>query len=271
MAGSSSNATEHAARILSARRVSGEQGARLPEDCRPRTLEEAFAIQAAVTQQLAARIGAWKCALPIEDRLTAAPIYASTVHLTTPCAVFAHEGQVRVEPELAFILGRDMPAREAPYQHGEIDDAVSRTHLALELIDSRYSPSEAAQASFAEKVADGLVNQGLFLGPEVDARPSSMAADLAIRVRQASGAETLHKGHHPNGLPRAPLYWLVEFLRSRGQGLHAGQAVITGSYAGSFHLPLNQDIAIQFGDLGSLSVHFTRLTRGQFGEPSTQQ
>src|SRR5690606_16039675 len=106
---------------------------------------------------------------------------------------------------------------------------------------------------------------------EVDAGASSRATDLAIRVRQASGAETLHEGHHPNGLPRSPLYWLVEFLRSRGQSLYAGQAVITGSYAGSFLLPLNQDIAIQFGDLGRLSVHFTRLIRGQFGEPSTQQ
>ena len=260
-----------AARILSARRRSGEQGARLPNDCRPQSLDEAFDIQAAVTQQLLARIGAWKCALPLDGRLTAAPIYASTVHTAGACAVCAHDGQVRVEPELAFILGRDLPVRALPYTPEEVDDAVARTHLALELIDSRYSPPEAAQASFAEKLADGLVNQGLFLGPQVDAGQASAATELAIRVRTASGVENLHAGRHPNGLPRSPLHWLVEFLRSRGQGLHAGQAVITGSYAGSFTLPLNEDIAIQFGDLGALSVHFTRLTSGQFSESSAQQ
>ena len=270
MTGSSSKAF-NAARILAARRVSGEQGVRLPEDCRPRSLDDAFDIQSAVTQHLSARIGAWKCALPLEGRLTAAPIYANTVHVGSPCAVFAQDGHVRVEPELAFILGRDLPARAAPYSLAEVDDAIVRTHIALELIDSRYTPAEAAQASFAEKLADGLVNQGLFLGPEVDAGQACAATDLPIRVRQADGTEHLHQGHHPNGLPRSPLHWLVEFLRSRGQGLQAGQAVITGSYAGSFTLPLNDDIAIQYGELGSLAVHFTRLSLGQFSEPSPQQ
>lgn len=270
MAGSSSKAF-NAARILAARRASGEQGARLPEDCRPQSLDDAFDIQVAVSQALSGRIGAWKCALPLEGRLTAAPIYASTVHTGHPCAVFARDGQVRVEPELAFILGKDLPVRALPYTPEDVDAAIARTHIALELIDSRYTPAEAAQASFAEKLADGLVNQGLFLGPEVDAGWSRIATDMTIRVRQASGAERLHEGHHPNGLPRSPLYWLVEFLRSRGHGLHAGQAVITGSYAGSFTLPLNEDIAIQFGELGALTVHFTRLILGQFSEPSAQQ
>ncbi|MDI1260301.1 fumarylacetoacetate hydrolase family protein [Aquabacterium sp.] len=260
-----------AARILAARRASGEQGTRLPQACRPQSLGEAFDIQAAVTQQLQARIGAWKCALPQEGRLTAAPIYADTVHTASPCAVFAREGQVLVEPELAFILGQDLPARATPYRPDEVDAAIARTHIALELIDSRCTPAEAAQASFAEKLADGLVNQGLFLGPQVDAGRAGGATELAIRVRHASGAEHLQQGRHPNGLPRSPLYWLVEFLRSRGQGLHAGQAVITGSYMGSFTLPLNEAVALQFGDLGALKVHFTRLTSGPFREPSKQQ
>lgn len=270
MTGSSSKAF-NAACFLAARRASGEQGARLPDDCRPQSLDDAFDIQAEVTRHLSARIGAWKCALPLEGRLTAAPIYARTVHTGSPCAVFARDGHVRVEPELAFILGRDLPVRAEPYSQAEADNAIARTHIALELIDSRYTPAEAAQASFAEKLADGLVNQGLFLGPEVDAGQSCTATDLPIRVHHASGAERLHAGHHPNGLPRSPLYWLVEFLRSRGQGLHAGQAVITGSYAGSFTLPLNDGIAIQYGELGSLAVHFTRLSLGQFSEPSPQQ
>jgi 2-keto-4-pentenoate hydratase len=260
-----------AARILSARRASGEQGARLPEACRPRSLDDAFAIQAAVTHELSGRIGAWKCALPQDGRLTAAPIYASTVHTGRLCPVLARDGLVRVEPELAFILGQDLPARAVPYSPEEVDAAIARTHIALELIDSRYTPGEAAQASFAEKLADGLVNQGLFLGPQVDAVRASTASDLSIRVRQDLDAEQVHEGHHPNGQPRAPLHWLVNFLRGRGQGLLAGQTVITGSYAGSFSLSLGQDIAIQYGDLGALTVHFTRLIQGQFSEPSTQQ
>ncbi|RZL01855.1 MAG: hydratase [Rubrivivax sp.] len=268
----STSKAEQAARLLAARRVSGEQGARLPEDCRPASEAEAFDIQAAVTRVLDTPIAAWKCALPVDGHRVAAPIYAGTVHSGGTCAAIVRGDRVKVEPELAFVLGQDLPAREAPYSESDVDAAIARTHLALELIDSRCTPEQAAQASFDEKLADGLVNQGLFLGPEVAAAPSRQATELAIVVRPASGpSEQVLAGRHPNGLPRAPLYWLVEFLRERGQGLHAGQAVITGSYAGSFTVPLDEDLSVRYGELGVLQVKFKRLTGGPFGEPSTQQ
>ncbi|MFD2272062.1 hypothetical protein ACFS07_15080 [Undibacterium arcticum] len=138
-----------AATILVVRRRSGEQGPRLPESCRPSNLDAALAIQAAVSEQLGDGIAAWKCGLPAAGRLVLAPIYASTVHTSAPCAVWVRAGQARVEPELAFILGRDLPVRDLPYTPAEVDAAIARTHLALELIDSRYS--DAADASFAEK------------------------------------------------------------------------------------------------------------------------
>lgn len=263
---------EQAAGILVARRVSGEQGARLPEACRPVSEAEAFDIQAAVTRRLGAPVAAWKCALPVDGRRVAAPIYSSTVHSGSPCMAIARGDLVKVEPELAFVLGQDLPARATPYTDDEVDAAIARTHLALELIDSRYTLDQAAQASFDEKLADGLVNQGLFLGPEVGAAASRVATELAILVQHAAGqAPTKLAGRHPNGLPRAPLYWLVEFLREGGQGLRAGQAVITGSYAGSFTVPLGEAIAIRYGELGVLNVRFERLTGGPFGEPSPPQ
>jgi 2-keto-4-pentenoate hydratase len=163
---------------------------------------------------------------------------------------------VRVEPELAFIFGHDLPARDLPYTQAEVDAAITGTHLALELIDSRYS--DMTDVGFAEILADGLVNQGLFIGPQIDAEQARTAGELAIRILPASGAEKQLAGRHPDGQPRAPLYWLVEFLRSKGQGLKAGQAVITGSYAGSVDLPVGEDIAIQYGDLGLLTVQFAR-------------
>jgi 2-keto-4-pentenoate hydratase len=245
-----------AATILAARRRSGEQGPRLPEVCRPLQVDTALAIQAAVTEQLGDRISAWKCGMPADSRVVLAPIYAGTIHAANPCAAWAHAGQVRVEPELAFILGRDLPARDTPYTPADVDAAIARTHLALELIDSRYS--DPADATFAENLADGLLNQGLFIGPQVDSEQARTTGTMAIRVTPETGQEVQLEAHHPNADPRAPLYWLAEFLRSKGQGLQAGQAVITGSYAGSFDVPMAQQIAIRYGDLGVLTVHFAQ-------------
>jgi 2-keto-4-pentenoate hydratase len=245
-----------AATILSARRRSGAQGSRLPESCQPRDVATALAIQAAVTGQLGERIGAWKCGMPNEYGVVLAPIHAGTIHIASPCVAWAHYGQVRVEPELAFILGHDLPARDAPYTRAEVDAAVARTHVALELIDSRYS--DPADASFLENLADGLLNQGLFLGPQVDCEHACTTATMAIHVSQEAGQISKLAGRHPNAEPRAPLYWLAEFLRGTGQGLQAGQAVITGSYVASFEVPVAQDIAIRYGDLGELTVRFAQ-------------
>ncbi|HWW07522.1 2-keto-4-pentenoate hydratase [Collimonas sp.] len=253
-----SGTASDAATILATRRKAGIQGARLPLHLRPLDAEAALAIQALVSEQLGDKISAWKCGLPADGQPVLAPIYANTVCRSKPCVAWAHEGQVRVEPELAFVLARDLPPRALPYSVAEIDAAIGSTHLALELIDSRYSDPE--QAGFIENLADGLLNQGLYLGPQVDAERAlniATATELAIRVSTETKETTQLQGRHPAGNPRAPLYWLSEFLRSRGQGLQAGQAIITGSYAGSFELPVAQDIAIQYGDLGELSVRFS--------------
>lgn len=248
------SAIASAAAILAARRRSGEQGPRLPESCRPVDIDTALAIQAAVTEQLGERTGAWKCSMPSEGRIGLAPIHAGTVHTASPCPAWAHAGQVRVEPELAFIIGHDLPAREQPYSAAKVDAAIAGTHLALELIDSRYS--DPATIAFPENLADGLVNQGLFIGPQIDGERARTAAAMAIRVVPESGQDIQLNGRHPNAAPRAPLYWLAEFLRSKGQGLRAGQAVITGSYAGSFDVPVGQELAIHYGELGVLRVSF---------------
>jgi 2-keto-4-pentenoate hydratase len=247
-------AITRAANILLERRTSGTTGSLLPQACRPGGLDDAFAIQAALSARIGARIAGWKCGLPEAGRLVAAPIYASEIHRAGPCLIWPHAGRARIEPELAFMLGQDLPPRATPYTAAEVDAAISHTHLALELIASRYDDPDAAD--FADKLADGLLNQGLYLGPEVDAGTAQAATTLALQIRVTGEADIALDGRHPAGQPRAPLYWLAEFLRSTGQGLQAGQVVITGSYAGCLAMPMAQDITLSFGQLGSLSTRF---------------
>jgi 2-keto-4-pentenoate hydratase len=258
----SASAVAHAARLLAERRRSGQPGPRLPAACRPTDLDEALAVQAAVTAELDEAIGGWKCGTPSPGKVVVAPIHLGTIERHAPCVAFARnvDGrvQVKLEPELAFVLGRDLPPRKAPYTPAEVDAAIAHTHLALELIDNRFD--DGAEVSFEEKLADGLVNQGLWLGPEVDGERARHAAALTLTVAVAGQAPQRLDGRHPNPAPREPLYWLAEFLRQRGVGLRAGQPVITGSYAGSFWLPVDADSSIEYADanglLGALKVRF---------------
>lgn len=266
-----SSRTHEAAQILAERRRQGLAGPCLPEGLRPTSLGEALAIQAAVSALIGDVVAGWKCGTPGPDKLVVAPIYAGTVQQGPLCLAWAHEGQVKVEPELAFVLGQALPARALPYATHEVDAAISATHLALELIDSRYLPQAQAQASFADKLADGLVNQGLYLGPRVDDAQAQACQAMSIGIDIGGRRERELAGQHPDGWPRTPLYWLVEHLRATGVGLAAGQVVITGSYAGSFGLPVGPVLGLQFGELGQLHTTLAARPRGAEFTPASSQ
>ncbi|MDQ0621895.1 2-keto-4-pentenoate hydratase [Paraburkholderia graminis] len=251
---------EEAANLLVAARRQGTQLERLPVKLRPSTVDEGFAIQRKVSDVLERRIGAWKCALPPAGKAIAAPIYADSIYRTAQCHFSAGSVQstVKAEPEIACFLKRDLPARRHAYGEAEVLDALGDVHLALELLGSRYS--HPASLTFPELLADGLFNAGLFIGPRVDfiggMRPDNLPAEFTISLAAAGETLVSFEGRHPDGNVLSPIVWLANFLRERGLGLQAGQAVITGSYAGVLELPLGRQLQIGFGALGILPIRF---------------
>jgi len=246
-----------AATELAARRNSGQPGPRLPESLQPLELEDAWQVQLAVTRGLGQAVGGWKASPPSPGKLVVAPIYQPAISRAAICTVAfpvdRDMGSVKVEPELAFVLARDLPAREQPYTEADIDAAVGGVHAALEICASRYA--DPTGFSFPEMLADGLVNNGLWLGPALTA-PEAAAFELNWQAGEEP-AQTA-QARHPNGHPRAPLYWLANFLRGRGLGLKAGQAVITGSYAGVLTVPADQTLKFEYAGLARFEVQFRR-------------
>lgn len=250
---------DKAARWLAAARRAGRPGARIPVDCRPATIDAALSIQRRVAALLGESVGGWKCSLPAPGRpVTAAPIFASTVWRQpgAPVGVVAEGDAVRIEPEIAFVLGRDLPARERPYTDDEVAAAVAGTHLALEVLGCRYA--DRAAPTWEEMLADSLQNQGLVLGPPVQGGATAPLEAFAVKLSTPGGAST-HSGRHGDGHPLRPLCWLANFLAARGGGLCAGEAVTTGSYAGAVAVPLGVPVRVVFGDLGAIAVELAAL------------
>jgi 2-keto-4-pentenoate hydratase len=242
-----------AATELIARRNSARQGPRLPEALRPLDLEAGWQLQQQVTRRLGQPVGGWKASLPQPGKLVAAPIYQPVISREAVCAVPFPLGAdaVKVEPELAFVLAQDLPPREQAYTEAEIDAAIGTVHAALEICASRYI--DHTGLPFAELLADGIVNNGLWLGPMLSG-PDIAAFALSWQV--AGGDTQTADARHPDGHPRTPLYWLANFLRERGVGLMAGQAVITGSYAGVLTLPMGQRTQFDYTGLARFEVEF---------------
>lgn len=244
-----------AATELLNRRDNDVQAGCLADMMRPNDLEQAFAIQQAMVTLSGQAVGGWKCLLPISpEQLIAAPILANTVQQqTATCVLKADKGLARIEPEITFILGHDLPAKADGYSDDEIEAAIASCHMALELMKSRFS--ESANESFYEKLSDCLLNQGLYIGPELDRAKAYQASEINITVSQHGKTRTF-AGVHPNASSYKAVYWLINYMSKRGVDFTQGQAIITGSYAGIVDVDFDAPVDIEYEGLGSYQITF---------------
>jgi 2-keto-4-pentenoate hydratase len=246
---------EAAARYLAAARSSRHTCERMPEAMRPIDIESALAIQRRVGELLDLSVGGWKCSIPSAERkIAAAPIFASTICRASPCPVVPVDGQARIEPEIAFVIGSDLPPRVAPYSDSEVRAAIRETRAVLEILGARYT--DPSSVTYPELLADSISNQGLFVGPVVrDALDLPLDA-FPVRVRAGDDTILAREGKHPDGHPLRPLVWLANYLATHESGLSIGQIVTTGSYCGAIDVPLDADIDVSWGDFAQLRVRF---------------
>tara|TARA_R110002167_G_scaffold188380_2_gene390056 strand:- start:56983 stop:57759 length:777 start_codon:yes stop_codon:yes gene_type:complete len=224
------------------------------------SIETALEIQVAMIALNQHNVTGWKCLTPRDNGdLIVAPILADAIVNQHDCAILSSAQRALIEPEIAFVVGQTFEAH-CHYSDTEIGQQISATHMALELIQQRFSRDYSA--TFVEKLADGLSNQGLYLGPEIDKAKALMASKIQITVTQQQTTNT-YDGCHPCDLPASPLYWLVNFLTARGIEITAGQAIITGSYCGVLKVDMDKPLQIEYQGLGKMSLSFSELSFSQ--------
>lgn len=233
---------------LARRRLSHQPGEPLAQT--PQSIEQAFSWQQVVASQMASvgkPIQGWKCALPTEGRWGLAPIFQ--LQTSASCQIPAHQATALVEPEYAWCLTRDLLPQPHPLDAATVRDSM-QCRLALEILADRFQPG--ADVDYYSRLADGLLNHSVWLGPPLDDAPAHLSLGW-----QSAEAEHKATGMHPTGDPFAPVEWLVAFLHQRNIALFAGQVIITGSLNGVWRLPVNQAVQIQYDKMASVGVEFT--------------
>jgi 2-keto-4-pentenoate hydratase len=241
------SAIRHAARLLAAARRSGELLSRLPEACRPRNGDEAYAIQLALVDELGESIAGWKVALSPEHGTLVGVIVGSRLYApgaTIDVTGYAMRG---AEAEIAFRFDRALPPRQRDYTRDEVADAATAL-VGLEIADTRFASYEGTP--LIERAADFLSNGALVVGePRPDWRPldlGQLEAYVAIDGREV----VRRRGGHPNRDPLIPTVALVNQLRL-GAGAPAGSIVTTGSYVGMPLAPPDCVVEAGFASFGS--------------------
>jgi len=240
----------------------------LPDDCRPETQAEAYAVQAAVvahlTQELGGpedgiagfKIGATSAAAQAFLSLDG-PFYGCIPRdkvLASPARVAPGEHNFcLIEPEFAVRLGQDLPARETAYGRGEVAEAVASVHPAFEVVTSAYGAAWR-QAGALHLIADNGVHNRLVLGPGTeDWRDLDLASHPVVFTRNGQ-EEGRGIGANALGHPLDALAWLASQAVASGRGLRAGDLVTTGVVTPFILAGPGDSLLADFGVLGQVDL-----------------
>ncbi|MGH6891047.1 MAG: 2-keto-4-pentenoate hydratase [Dongiaceae bacterium] len=253
---------ERSAALLWRTRIEERRIESLPDELRPRTLAEGYAIQDAMVASAAQPVLGWKIAAtskagqahigvtePLAGRLFAnfvlqdgARLPAAPLHMAV------------VEAEFAFLMGRNLEPEGAKYDMAEVCDAVAALHLAIEIPDARFE--RFAEIGPAQIVADDAFASWFLLGPKV--RDWSRLDLPGQKVRLLKNGALAAEGIGANALgdPRMALTWLANHLATRGIGLKAGDVVTTGTCITPPMIAPGDDVVAEFVGLGQVAAGF---------------
>lgn len=249
-----------AAERINAAFGSGTQIETLGDADAPRTREEAFAIQDAAFDLLGRTPGAWKVGGSPGTEPTAAPIAATTLYPSGQVLSSAEHHNFGVEAEIAFRLGRDLPARDVPYRPEELREALSSLIVAIEVVESRLQ--DWPEVDPLQALMDFQANDSLVLGTEIPVPPALDFAGQPVRLLFDGSVAFEGTGTFKGGDPFTLMAWLANHVPDRtgsmaGRGLQAGDVITTGSWNGISFAGPGIAAKVEFAGLGEAEMRFS--------------
>ncbi len=158
---------------------------------------------------------------------------------------------LRIEAEIAFILGHHIPAGAAPLSREDCLRHIRSIAPAIEVLGTRLDDVQAGDALW--KLADLQATAGAVLGSELAWQGQPLSPlELAIDCPGLAAESGLRP--HPFGEPVDLLLWLVNHVAARRGGLRAGDFVITGSYCGILEITHSGTCKFTFRGIGEVRV-----------------
>ena len=238
------------------------QIAALPDDCRPATLGDAYAVQDGLAASAGLAIAGYKIGAtnaqvqarfgvdaPFSGRLFKDYVGESPLRVPADTVNF-----YAIEAEFDFVMGRALDPRAAPYTRDDLRAAVASVHPAIEVPDSRYADWLSMKAP--DLIGDNAIGCMLCLGP---AAAGGLDRDLAgqpVIVRVNGEVASEGAGSNVLGDPWNVMVWLANHLSERGMTLEAGHVVTTGSAADVVQCEPGDTVTADFGPIGTAEVRF---------------
>jgi 2-oxo-3-hexenedioate decarboxylase len=159
--------------------------------------------------------------------------------------------QPRVEPEIAFILARQL---DGECSIEEVLAATAFIAPAIEVLDSRFN---GFKFDLASAIADNT-SAARFVVGEARKPPTGMdLAKLGVVVRK-NGAEAARGfGENVLGHPARSVAMLASMLKAEGTAVPAGAIIMTGGITEAIGVARGDKVQVNIETLGTASVAFT--------------
>jgi 2-keto-4-pentenoate hydratase len=254
---------ENAAAFLWQARIRKKRVPELPEQFKPASLSDGYAIQDAMAALAGQSVAGWKIAAtsaagqrhigvtePISGRLFSGFVLAENA------TIDSNPLHMRVvEAEFAFVMRRGLAPRDVEYDRTEVKNAIADLHLAIEIPDARFERFDNIGA--AQITADDAFASWFVLGPKVANWESLDLPTQQVCIQKNGALAAEGQGANALGDPLIALTWLANHLNGRRLGLSAGDIITTGTCVTPVAIAPRDAITAQFPGLGSVGVSFT--------------
>ena len=159
--------------------------------------------------------------------------------------------QPKVEAEIAFVLGDDLPHPDTT--PAEVLRAIDVAVAAIEIVDSRIADW---QISFFDTVADNG-SSGLYV---LGSQPVSLAAfdpiECGMVIERAGEPVSVGAGSACLGSPVSASAWLARTMAAAGRPLRAGDTILSGALGPMVVAEPGDVFEARISGLGSVSISF---------------
>lgn len=224
----------------------------VPDDLLLNDSDDAYAIQAQVSAALGTTIG-WKLGGIVRGEVPRYSRLLAEWSQSSPGG-FSRDAfhRIYLEPELAVVLGSDIPAREAPYTLAEIAPRIASVHAAIELVDSRFAGWPEVPPLW--QLADGLSHGAFVLGSGVPAENLGQMRDATYRLT-IEGEVVMSGDSHPGGDPAELLIAMInDRIERDNEGFEAGEIITTGTFGGVVEIQAGQKAWLDFSGIGKAGL-----------------
>ncbi|MEM7302115.1 MAG: 2-oxo-hept-4-ene-1,7-dioate hydratase [Pseudomonadota bacterium] len=264
----SANQVEQAAAALFDAEQSGIQAGMLTQQYPDMSMEDAYAVQAALVERKRAsglEIRGWKIGLTSK-----AMQYALNIDIPDSGILFdnmffengatVENGrfiQPRIEAEIAFVLKE--PIKGPNVSREQVIQATDHVVASLEILDTRIvrvDPTSGTTRKIFDTIADNAANAGIVLGDQQHSIDDIDLRWVGAIVSRNGEVEETGLGAGVLNDPVTGIVWLANRLSVYEQSLSAGDTVLSGSFIRPIEATPGSIIEADFGSFGTVRCNF---------------